>query len=310
MTGKKATKDNTGSTTEIKKAEAPRFNLQSVPVSGGWIATTTLEYADENRYDTQVRLDILSAIIGELQDHTQGDAPGLIILPGGWIYTGEKKPRTVFDCVEHAVVNKLNGTDMTVCLGIDGGLNVENFAAEQVGLAINSMGIQAIGKKFCPSPQEKDHVSVCPKYTEGEDGFPRTFAFNGKTCFIAVCYDTYGVRQKGFPNPGADCVINLVHCFYPRGYGQQGERYPSSEVYFAKYGFVGASKQWECPVFGTAVFYHRRMPERWPSSVLWNCEDIDLKKWRYEYNTIRCRDLFTIPTDEGNVIVRIFDGEF
>ena len=43
----------------------------------------------------------------------------------------------------------------------------------------------------------------------------------------------------------------------------------SGDSYYARHGFGGASKKWACPVFGAAVFFGRKVPERWPSGVMW-----------------------------------------
>lgn len=51
-----------------------------------------------------------------------------------------------------------------------------------------------------------------------------------------------------------------------RGYG------PSGDVDFARKGFAGASQQWDCPVFGTAVFFDRAIPENWPTGVRYHSE--------------------------------------
>jgi hypothetical protein len=302
MTGKKIKYDGTAQITDDRRERSSGSSSPGVPVSESWIATVSLDYADEKGYDTQKRLDTLSTIIGDLRKRTPDASQGLVILPGGWIDAGEQKPEKLFGIIEQAVAKQLEGTQMTVCLGIDGSLDTEGFSADQIGLAINNQGILAVGRKFHPSPQERSHVNLCSDYTRGEAGYPRTFAFNGKTCFIAVCYDTYGIRQGSLANPGVDCVANLVHCFFPKGCG------PSGEAYFAKHGFAGTSKQWGCPVFGTAVFYHRGMPERWPTGVLWDCGDSSTRDWRYERNAIHYTNRYTLVTDEGNAIFRIFNG--
>lgn len=300
MTGRKIKNDSTVKTVDIKHVEKTESDSKNTPIFTGWIATAVLEYADDQKYNTQKRIDTLSAIISELRSRMPKDTQGLVVLPGGWIDTGEKKPENVFSLIEKAVSNQLKGTEITVCLGIDGGLDIDGYSSDQVGLAINNGGIIAAGRKFHPSPQERSHVDLCEDFKAGENGYPRTFAYNGKTGFIAVCYDTYGIRQNNLTNPGVDFVVNLVHCFYPKGLG------PSGEQYFAKHGFAGASKQWGCPVFGTAVFYNRGMPERWPTGVMWNSGDISTTKWCYENNPVCPSAQFLIKNGEDNVVVRIF----
>ncbi len=74
----------------------------------------------------------------------------------------------------------------------------------------------------------------------------------------------FGIKNQNIKNPGVTGLIELAHCFYPKGLG------PSGEPYFARHGFAGASRQWNCPVFGTGVFFDREVPERWPTGVMWN----------------------------------------
>ena len=309
MTGKKIkpdgiSKENVKKPVKpVKPVTAPEPTPLHASLSSGWITTVTLEYADEENYDTQKRLDTLSAIFSKIQDYMPEDSRGLVVFPGGWIGTDEKKPEAVFGRIEKLVTNQLKGTEITACLGIDGGLDAEDFAADQVGLAINSKGIQAVGRKFHPSPQERGHVNLCGDYTQGESEFPRTFVFNGRTYFIAVCYDTFGIRQNALKNPGVDGVINLVHCFYHKGEG------PSGNSYFARHGFAGTSRQWGCPVFGTAVFYNLGMPERWPTGVLWTCGNMSTTNCGYEPNSIQPVDQFKVLVNDENAVVRIFDGE-
>lgn len=66
--------------------------------------------------------------------------------------------------------------------------------------------------------------------------------------FLAVCYDSFGIKHQKLRKRGVDLVFDLIHGFYPKGEGGSGE------VYFAKHGLAGAAKQWNCPVFGAVVF--------------------------------------------------------
>jgi hypothetical protein len=146
--------------------------------------------------------------------------------------------------------------NIIVSLGIDG--KVGQYAKDQTGIAINKDGIEAIGRKFHPSPQEKGHVELAKDHLSKEENKSRVFDLNGRRYFLCVCYDSFGIKQKGIPNFGIDVILELVHGFYPKGEGSSGD------VYFAKHGFAGASKQWGCPVFGAATFSNREIPERWP----------------------------------------------
>lgn len=96
-------------------------------------------------------------------------------------------------------------------------------------------------------------------------------------------------------------ALNLVHCFYPVGKG------PSGTSFFAKHGFSGASKQWKCPVFGTAVFFNRSIPERWPTGVYWDQGDKSTPKWKYEDNPLKYYREIWIGIAEGKASVKIYD---
>jgi len=100
-----------------------------------------------------------------------------------------------------------------------------------------------------------------------------------------------------------DVILDLVHGFYPKGEGGSGD------VYFAKHGFAGASKEWDCLVFGAAVFFNRKIPERWPSGVYWNQGGKNTQKWRYEDNPIKSQVEFEVSIKEGTASVRIYNLE-
>ena len=54
-------------------------------------------------------------------------------------------------------------------------------------------------------------------------------------------------------------ILNLIHSFYPKGTSNSGD------VPFVRKGFPGASKNWNCPVFGAVVFFEREI--HWPEIV-------------------------------------------
>lgn len=56
----------------------------------------------------------------------------------------------------------------------------------------------------------------------------------------------------------------------------------AGDVDFARKGFAGASQQWQCPVFGTATFFGREVPENWPSGVLFTDRDKSVRHFKYE----------------------------
>ncbi|MEA3281192.1 MAG: hypothetical protein U9Q68_01320 [Euryarchaeota archaeon] len=355
----------------------------------GWVATVIRQSDSDSDYSNDDRMEELLAIVDHLATKTSGD--GVILFPGGWFYTDEKEPCTIYKSVEQQLKDILREVEenIIVCIGIDGGsvgylfswdnvpgagskglleyltndygigwatdaeirksngdktiqiskdgnsaeitidegekatlkisggdacdlqakeedgkLNIHikgNYAKDQIGLAVDKDGIKAISRKFHPAPQERGHVELAEDYSSKEGGKSSIFELNGVKYFMCVCYDTYGIRHLDLHNPGVDVVLNLVHCFYPKGKG------PSGDPYFARHGFAGASKQWRCPVFGTAVFFNRDIPEKWPTGVYWNRGDISTRDWSYSYNPIKHEDKFKIDIKDG--LIRIYDLE-
>lgn len=271
--------------------------------SSPWLATITLDTVREGTYSTQIRLNTVSQVVRGLaaEGYPSG---GVLLFPGGWLDAGEAVPDAEY-CkrAADALMPALEGTGHTICFGIDGGADADGFARDQLAIAVHDGdGICAVARKFAPSPQEVGHVALCENFTAGEARYPRTFAHRGKTYFPAVCYDSYGISHGAGPNPGVDAVVNCVHCFYPKGQG------PSGETYFAKHGFAGASKRWGCPVFGTAIFYERRMPPAWPTGVMWASGEKSTAKWRYNENPLVPVMSFAIENEEGLITIRVFDG--
>jgi len=275
-----------------------RTSPKSLPKSKEWVATVVLQ--SNEQYSNEERMNVLSKVVKRL-GNSSGD--GVILFPGGWFYTDKEKPSTKYDWVEKRIKDILGEIKehIVVCTGIDGSVDEENYSNDQIGIAVSKNGIEAVGRKFHPASQEKGHVKLAESHSSEEDGKSRIFELNGVKYFMCVCYDTYGVRHKNLPNPGVDVVLNLVHCFYPKGEG------PSGESYFARHGFAGASKQWKCPVFGTAVFFNRAIPERWPTGVIWNQGDKSTQKWKYEYNPLKYSEEFKFDITEGIALVRMYN---
>jgi len=253
------------------------------------------------KYSNKERMNVLSKVVKFILRKSSGD--GVILFPGGMFSTGESEPKTYYNELEEAVkrIPGKTGRNIVVCAGIDGSVDKEGHSHDQIGIAINKEGIEAIGRKFHPAPQERGHVELAEDYSSKEDGKSRIFELSGVNYYMCVCYDTYGIRHKNLPNQDVDVVLNLVHCFYPKGEG------PSGDPYFARHGFAGASKQWRCPVFGTAVFFNRDIPENWPTGVYWNQGDKSTRDWRYLDNPIKSEDKFDeINVKEGVVLVKIY----
>lgn len=262
-----------------------------------FIATVVLQSNGTTSNDE--RRKVLLKIIEKIVAVTGED--GIILFPGGYYSAGKSEADTLFDSVRREIGEVLRRIkrDIVVCLGIDG--RVREYAKDQIAIAVDKEGISAIGRKFHYAPQEKGHVELASNYLAKESGYSRTFCFNGKQYFLAACYDSFGIRQKFIPNPGIDVVLDFIHGFHPKGQGGSGE------VYFAKHGLAGASKQWSCTAFGAVVFFNRDIPENWPSGVCWNQGNKSTRKWRYEHNPVKAARSVYCSIPEGKALIRIYD---
>jgi len=267
--------------------------------SSDWVATVVLQ--SNGRYSNEERLEVLSQVVDLVVKKTNGD--GVILFPGGWFSAGKGEARSLYKWVGERVGGILSKKDiiMIACLGIDG-RETSEWAKDQIGAAISKEGIIALGRKFHPAPiNEKRYVDLANDHLEKEENMSRVFELGGRKYFICACYDSFGIKQKGLPNFGIDVILDLVHGFYPKGEGSSGD------VYFAKHGFAGASKEWDCLTFGAAVFFNRRIPERWPSGVYWNQGGKSTQKWRYEDNPIKPQIEFEVRIKEGITSVRMYN---
>ena len=267
--------------------------------SCSWVATVILQ--SNGKYSNDERLKVLSQIVDLVTKEMDGD--GVILFPGGWFNANKQEARNLNKWVERNVLDTLSEKErnIIVSLGIDG--RVGQYAKDQIGIAISKKGIEAIGRKFHPAPQEKGHVELAKDHLSKEENKSRVFDLNGRKYFLCACYDSFGIKQKRIHNFGIDVILDLVHGFYPKG--EDG----SGDVYFAKHGFAGASKEWDCLVFGAAVFFNREIPERWPSGVYWNHGGKSTQKWRYEDNPIKPQVEFEVSIKEGVALVRIYNIE-
>lgn len=244
----------------------------------------TVLIQSNNNYTNASRGRIVEMIIDLNKEESS-----ILVFPGG-TYKLERVTKKNLEIIGDEIKNYLNKSkeDIVVCLGIDS----LDFV-HQIGMAVSKKGILAIGRKFHPTADEKYDIKKAESASAKEFGYDRTFTFNGKKCFIAVCYDGFGIKHQNLSKRGVDLVFDLIHGFYPKGEGGSGE------VYFAKHGLAGAAKQWDCPVFGAVVFFNRPVPPNWPSGVIWNKGTVSTQKWKYVDNPLK------IQNAEG----RIFKNE-
>lgn len=232
---------------------------------------------------------------------------GLLLFPAGWIYTGDNPASIAYNRISDEIKDILTELECNyqVCVGIDGCAEHTpsgTFSRDQISIACDRTGTIGLARKFYPSDDEVGHVNLAAGPLLAEGGYSRIIKSQGKKFFMSVCFDiaaTYKMRE--FRNPGVDGILNLVHCFYPRGQG------PSGSAYFARHKFAGAAKEWQCPVYGAASFFINPMPELWPSGVIWNQGDLHTPDWKYSMNPLTPTSTIQIPIDEGRATIRYFE---
>jgi len=269
-----------------------------------WVVCVVAELKPEGNDNEQLkalndeRLKALNIAINVVSEKINGKV--VILFPAGWFNAGYEEACSLYAWVEKNIQKTLqyNREEIVVCVGIDG-KKIEQ-KRDQIGVAVSKNGIQAKARKFYPTKEEKGIIDIADDYFCNEDGKPRRFELGGFKYYLAVCYDTYGIRKEERRRPEIDFVLNMVHGFNPRG--QRG----CGEVFFAKWGFAGASKQWDCTVFAAASFFGRVIPQRWPPGVYWNQGDMDIKWWKYEHNPLNARYIFDVPTNGSLAQVYIY----
>ncbi|WP_338472813.1 hypothetical protein R4Z10_08845 [Niallia sp. XMNu-256] len=252
------------------------------------IGTVCLE--SNARYDNQSRLHLLYKIIEQSIEKLD-----LLLFPAGYFSTDHLPARSKLLWLEQKIKTHLNklDSDLVVCLGIDG-----NQGRDQYAVTCSRKGIQSIGRKFHPAPNE--YMDPAESFLSEEEGFNRIIEIKGKKFYTAVCYDSFGIKNHQIKNPGVDGILNLVHQFWPKGEGNSGD------VFFARHGFAGAAKQWNCPIFGAAVFFNREVPVNWPTGVTWSLDDkLTTRYWKYENNTYTSYDEFKL-IDKEKAIVKFY----
>ena len=252
------------------------------------IGTVCLE--SDGRYDNRSRLELMYKITEQLSVKLD-----LLLFPAGYFYTEYAPANSKLSWLEQKIKNHLNqlDTDLVVCFGLDG-----NRGRDQYAVSCSEKGILSIGRKFHPAPNE--YIDPAESFLSAEEGFNRIIEIKGKKIYTAVCYDSFGIKHHQIQNPGVDGILNLVHQFWPKGQGNSGD------VFFARHGFAGAAKQWNCPVLGAAVFFNREVPDKWPTGVTWSLDNkLTTRYWKYENNTFTNYDKFEL-TDNEKAIIKFY----
>jgi len=255
-----------------------------------WIATVTLESstykypdndAEKNDRKNEDRMDALHRIIQFLAKTYPGT--GIVLFPGGYFHSGTDGVTayipTVVDAIEPFLrdVQNTTSSSVVVCLGVDGRVLLnegpeERYDANQVSIAISKDGLIAYGKKFYPTDDiEARVVDLAADYVSpekiGNTQYSRIFSHAERSFYLAECNDIKGLRN--YPKPDSvDGILNCVHGCYNRNDG------PTCS-YFVRLNFGGASKDWRCPVFGAAVFFKRKIAEKWRTGMFYRMWDRD-----------------------------------
>lgn len=208
----------------------------------------------------------------------------IILFPAGLFEGGEFEEFliTEISSMLHEYLKKV-APDTILCFGID-----FDRGCDQLAIAVSSEEILAIGRKFYPTDYEKGNIVVSPHYNAKELNYDRTFSVKDTKFYLAVCYDGFGIRHKKVKNPEVNVVLDLVHGFYPKGTGLSGD------VDFARKGFTGASLEWNCPVFGAAVFFERKVPPNFPTGVFWTNQGQSVKGFKYSDNELQAKETFLV----------------
>jgi hypothetical protein len=259
------------------------------------VRIATVVVASDGNYDNQSRLALMRKVMRE----ADGIAD-VLVFPAGY-YRTKGRPSTRLESFAEQMREIITSAqhEIIVCFGIDGRVTNDQVK-DQTAVAIGTDGVIASSRKFQPTEDEYGFIDVAPSPFIGEGQYPRIFEIAGKRTFLAVCYDSYGIRQRSLENPDIDMVFNLVHKFNPR------PEPCSSTQYFAMYGFAGSSREWGCPTFGAAVFFNRRIPPRWPTGVLWNQGAKGIKSWRYTDNPLKPSQEFEIENSTEKALVRVY----
>ncbi len=287
-------------TKPVLHGEQNTIESHSSELKNNRLATVVIESYFKNQRSNEQRLNSLKATINFLSDHRYQN--GIIIFPAGMFYTEKDPPSSIYTKIEEEISSHLVslGKNFIVVFGIDGSEDVDEYARDQIAVALNQTGIIALGRKFYPQKTERGHVNLAKSYNTIENEKPRIFNYRNQSFYLAMCYDSFGIKNQNIKNPGVTGLIELAHCFYPKGVG------PSGELYFARHGFAGASRQWNCPVFGTGVFFDRAVPERWPTGVMWNQGNISTRDWKYEMNPVEPEAVLSCIIPEGKAVIRVF----
>ena len=283
----------------IKRKQDPEntWNTSSCTVVS--VYTVTLQQPHD-RHTNKQRFQLIDQLLPLISKEQY--KPCVVLLPGGYLGSGIDRHEdlaNILGILQNQVSAKIRDacTNTCVCLGVDGG-----DGRDQLAVAVTRDGIQAIGRKFHPAPGD-DNLKRALDYIYPEAGYQRILSFGEKRWYLSVCYDIFGISQLKLKNPGVEIILNMAHQFWPHNSPVPAK----GDNYFARLGFAGASKQWDCPVFGTAVFFGKLIPEQWPTGVLWKSGAKLPRQCRYKDNQLWPQEKFNITSEIAKVLIRRYD---
>lgn len=255
------------------------------------ISIATCNFQDIIRYNNKNRLNFLQDIIGDVNNNAD-----VILLPAGFfsykrLSLGKikKVTRKISELVNNSI------TTSNVCFGIDC-----DYGQDQLAVSVDKSGICGMARKFFPTADEKGYIFQAESHLDKEFGFPRIIQIKDKKVYLAVCYDSFGIKKQDHKNPGVDYIFNLVHRFDAFGNGNSGD------VLFARHGLAGASKQWDCPVFAAVCFNDRDISVSWPTGVMWNLGNSSTRAWKYADNTLHYKSEKIIKHGSAIANIRVY----
>lgn len=252
---------------------------------------TALIQCTVSRYRTSVdeRLTLLEAILTKLQP------TDVLLLPGGFFFF-DKEPSAVYKWIEQHIppLVKQYSPQTTVALGLDTYIGRKQH---ELAVACNKNKIKAVARKFHGFGSI---VSATGPWAL-EDGWVRTFSKNGKQYYLAVCYDSFGLRQADVSKDRTvDAVLNTIHCFRRAGKPLGGD------VQFARHGLAGAAHHWKRPVFGAVHFLRPQIPASWPSGVKWKRGLASDHHWTYADNTLKPQQIDILKVGRDTAELRYY----
>jgi hypothetical protein len=260
-----------------------------------------------------MRMSEMKQIIAAILNDTDRD--GVIVFPAGWFHSGMDPADFLYTWVTDEIKKSLEITTrkIVICLGIDGLFDRpkddDPFDQDQIALAIDRSGIIALGRKFFCRDDEAPIIHSASGYLDKEQGKDRIFELNGVRFYLFECNDIKAPYSKGanYPNPGIDIGLNLIHRIYEKGTDESGRKRPlTQENNFACIFGSRTSHAWNVPVFLSAIFFRRSIPEDWPTGVFSS---------RLSYHRVGYREIALkysvqrkIELDEGYALLSIFQN--